>query len=393
MDLLFLLSARVLPSICYLILCFLLLVKSRVSYGAALKFDNAYFTTVDVKVFSLLFMLIAVSLISDFIYEVTADKIDVLHFQRLSVLRIYIFSSLLPCIMVKYLFNLYKYGRYLCILIAVAGSAVLFLNYYSLICGCTKQDMLLSRLAMLLCIVMFSILLFLSLFKKEGENDIVLWKMVQSSKMYTAYFGTITLFFIYYFLMREDAIDYLLVVYAFLIMHALLVYDKLRKTFDKQITPYPIPEETDIEDMPVFEDSEEELLKYRASSYVDVNTDVLKDRIIDYLEVQKKYLCHNLNLEMMAKDLGTNKTYLSNVINAEMNKKFRDLIKYYRVKEAIRIFNEDPSISYDKLSKMCGFKNFSSFTGAFKLYTGMPPGEWCRSSKKNVYLMKIKSKK
>ena len=82
--------------------------------------------------------------------------------------------------------------------------------------------------------------------------------------------------------------------------------------------------------------------------------------------------------------LFTNKTYLSKTINVEMNKNFRELVNYFRVKEAIRIFHEDSTLSMSELRERCGFNNNASFTSAFKLNTGYTPGEWCRDMKSRM---------
>ena len=83
-------------------------------------------------------------------------------------------------------------------------------------------------------------------------------------------------------------------------------------------------------------------------------------------------------MEEVAMRLYTNKSYLSKTINMEMNKNFRELVNYFRVKEAVRIFSLDMEISMNDLRDKCGFNNNASFTSAFKLNTGFTPGEWCR---------------
>ena len=104
----------------------------------------------------------------------------------------------------------------------------------------------------------------------------------------------------------------------------------------------------------------------------------LKERLLDYFECEKPYLSKNLTMEEVAMRLFTNKSYLSKTINMEMNKNFRELVNYFRVKEAVRIFSSDMDISMNELRDKCGFNNNASFTSAFKLNTGFTPGEWCR---------------
>ena len=96
---------------------------------------------------------------------------------------------------------------------------------------------------------------------------------------------------------------------------------------------------------------------------------------------EKPYLSKDLSMQEVAMRLFTNKSYLSKTINVEMNKNFRELVNYFRVKEAINIFSTNTDISMNELRDRCGFNNNASFTSAFKLNTGYTPGEWCRDMK------------
>jgi YesN/AraC family two-component response regulator len=111
----------------------------------------------------------------------------------------------------------------------------------------------------------------------------------------------------------------------------------------------------------------------------------LKDRLINYFESEKPYLSKDISMQEVAMRLFTNKSYLSKTINMEMNKNFRELVNYFRVKEAMRIFSASPDMSMNELRDRSGFNNNASFTSAFKLNTGCTPGEWCRDMKNRIY--------
>ncbi len=394
MKLFFLVSAHVFPAIFYFIFCFLLQRYSHEEFESVSPRHLIAPKAVDTNHFTLVFVIIAASLLSDLVYLVVLDRTAESYLQSISVHKVYMFSSLLPLIMMKYVFNLFKYARYLYVSVMVFAVGVFFINHQSLMLHGMAYSPLFARMTMLVCVQVIVVLMFFYIYRQEGLQDVVLWKMSRSLRLYGVYFISITMVFIFYCLLPQGFWDYLLALLAFVAIHALMVYNKVGK--DSHVynnVPYPIPEEGNLEDMPVFEDDETLEFDVKYKSVVEpLSVDQVKAKIVEYLEVEKGFLRHDINLENMAQEIGTNKTYLSYVINKDMNKKFRDLIKYYRVKEAIRIFNENPQISYKDLSRMCGFNNFASFSGAFKLYTGMPPGEWCRSSKKNIYLSNKKSK-
>ncbi len=393
MELFFLLSVQVVPAVIYLVFCYLLQRYPSDAYESVGIRHNVESDAADVNFFSVLFVIIALGLISDAVYMAVMDSADEVYLQSLSVSKVYIFSSLLPYIMMKYLVNIFRYAWCLYSAVCLVAVSVFLINHCLVaFCAADECTVVLWRIAMLSCIAMLVVFMFLYLFGKEWNSDLSLCRMNQDLRLYGCYFAGITAIFVFYAMICDGVWDYLLVMIAFLAVHALLVYNKIRKRHSKSSTSYPVREES-VDELYVLEDedSPDENVIYKSSIEV-LSVEQMKAKIVKYFEVEKGFLHPDLNLEMMAHEIGTNKTYLSYVINKDMNKKFRDLVKYYRVKEAIRIFNENPQISYKDLSRMCGFKNFASFTGAFKLYTGMPPGEWCRSSKKNICQPSKKSK-
>ena len=107
----------------------------------------------------------------------------------------------------------------------------------------------------------------------------------------------------------------------------------------------------------------------------------LKNRLLLYFEQEKPYLSKTITIEQVADKLNTNKTYLSRMINEELNKNFRELINFFRVREAMKIFMDNKELSVSELMEKSGFNNNASFTSAFKVNTGYTPGEWCKNIK------------
>ena len=114
------------------------------------------------------------------------------------------------------------------------------------------------------------------------------------------------------------------------------------------------------------------------------NKDAMKERLLDYLESTKEYLNPDIRITDVANKIYTNKSYLSNVIHSKLDKNFIQLIHYYRIKEAINIFSQDPSITMGQLCEKSGFNSMSSFSSAFKIHTGSTPAEWCKSYRRKM---------
>jgi AraC-like DNA-binding protein len=104
--------------------------------------------------------------------------------------------------------------------------------------------------------------------------------------------------------------------------------------------------------------------------YCDLNT---------WLNTNRNYARKELSLEMAAKELGTNRDYLSKAIN-EHNIRFNDLVNKYRVEEAIRIFADKSDIRSKYglfvISSEVGFNSNSVFIDAFRKFSGMTPAQF-----------------
>lgn len=104
-------------------------------------------------------------------------------------------------------------------------------------------------------------------------------------------------------------------------------------------------------------------------------------RLMDFFEPEKPYLNPKLTINELAVILYTNKTYLSALINRRFKMNFSQFLNHYRVKEAQRVFLENPTLSLKALCEMSGFGSMASFNIAFRLFSGNTPAEWCREQK------------
>lgn len=108
-------------------------------------------------------------------------------------------------------------------------------------------------------------------------------------------------------------------------------------------------------------------------------------RLLRCFEEEKPYLKPQITIEEIAYRLHTNKTYLSKCVNMELEMNFREFVNAFRVREAMSIYVRNPMIPLSELCRLSGFKNQASFTFAFKLNTGLTPGEWCREYRQKLY--------
>lgn len=111
-------------------------------------------------------------------------------------------------------------------------------------------------------------------------------------------------------------------------------------------------------------------------------------RVTQLFDNQKNYTDPSLNIDKLAKQLNTNRDYLSQAINRVTGKDFTDFVNEFRIAEAKSIIAWQIS-QHGKLketmaviAQASGFKNTSTFNPIFKQATGLTPSEYARSCRK-----------
>lgn len=97
-------------------------------------------------------------------------------------------------------------------------------------------------------------------------------------------------------------------------------------------------------------------------------------------EKEKVFLDENLSIVTIAQRLNTNRNVVSKIVNTRFKKNFAALLNEYRIKEAIRMLNDETNKKYtmQAISEMCGYKNRQVFYVAFKKETGVTPTEFVK---------------
>ena len=120
--------------------------------------------------------------------------------------------------------------------------------------------------------------------------------------------------------------------------------------------------------------------KSKLKSHSDLKTEKSK-HIIEFekfISQEKNYLNPQLSLELSADHLQINKSYLSRIINSELNTSFSAYINQLRVKEAESYLAQKEYNDYPLsiVGLEAGFNSKSVFNTCFKKYTGLTPSEY-----------------
>ncbi len=96
-------------------------------------------------------------------------------------------------------------------------------------------------------------------------------------------------------------------------------------------------------------------------------------RILESLfEKDKIFTNPELKIWDLSKMLGTNRTYVSKLINSEYNRNFCNHVNYYRVQHAKELIQKNPQITNEQIAELSGFGSQNSLYRAFQLFEGIP---------------------
>lgn len=103
----------------------------------------------------------------------------------------------------------------------------------------------------------------------------------------------------------------------------------------------------------------------------DSRYEQLRESLFALFEEKKIYLTPHLSLEVLLKEMSTNRNYLSETIARSGYKSFYNMVNAYRVKYAINIIKEEPMAKMLDVAIRSGFSSATSMNKAF-VQQGLP---------------------
>lgn len=154
---------------------------------------------------------------------------------------------------------------------------------------------------------------------------------------------------------------------------------------ERKVRKPVLPEEHPVREYPRQEVSipnANRILEDTGQSLKDSDMEELKERLCNVLEREKLYLNPDIRVGDLSERLYTNKSYLAQTIKIKLNKNFCQLVHYYRVREAMRLYAQNPDLTITQLCRRVGFNSMTTFNTAFGRNTGYTPAEWCKEFRK-----------
>lgn len=96
----------------------------------------------------------------------------------------------------------------------------------------------------------------------------------------------------------------------------------------------------------------------------------IKKKLLHLFEEDKVYLNKDLTLWDLSRIIGTNRTYISTIINTEFESNFSTFVNKYRVEYAKKLLKHNPVINNQDLADAAGFGSVVSMQRAFQTIEG-----------------------
>lgn len=102
---------------------------------------------------------------------------------------------------------------------------------------------------------------------------------------------------------------------------------------------------------------------------------LLKKLIIEF-EKEKIYLNTDLNINDLVRKIGSNRSYVSAIINQQYNQNFCSFVNKYRLNELEQLYSTNPTLSNTILAEQSGFGSYNSMKRTIHSQLGLSVEAW-----------------
>jgi len=109
---------------------------------------------------------------------------------------------------------------------------------------------------------------------------------------------------------------------------------------------------------------------------LNLSQQLILKKLVDAFEKDKIFLNSNLNIMDVVQLVGTNRSYISSIINKQYNQNFCAFVNSFRMREVEKMFVANPAISNEQLAEKCGFGSFNSMKRTIESCSGISIQVW-----------------
>jgi len=114
----------------------------------------------------------------------------------------------------------------------------------------------------------------------------------------------------------------------------------------------------------------------KTDSELNLSQQIILKKLLEEFEKNKIYLDNQLNINDIVQLVGTNRTYISTIINQQYKQNFCSFVNGYRMEELERILIANPYLNNKLLAEQCGFGSFNSMKRTIESRSGQSVAEW-----------------
>lgn len=119
--------------------------------------------------------------------------------------------------------------------------------------------------------------------------------------------------------------------------------------------------------------------RWQKVAAVDSRKYGFEGQLVQVMEQDKLYLNPTLTVKDLAKQLGTNRTYLSDYFVKVLNTSFYDYINTLRIERmSLPLMEQNPELTLEAIAAKSGFQSISTFRRSFQKLKGISPSEYKR---------------
>ena len=179
---------------------------------------------------------------------------------------------------------------------------------------------------------------------------------------------------------RLQQLSFILAIIVIVLVLLYYLYNRKNKLYLRIVmqNQEAIKRETDLNHrIEELENQENASAKYASSSLSDEKSVELFRQLEKAMREDKIYQDKTLNKDKVAELLGTNRTYLSRIINEHAQTSFTHYVNHFRIEEAIRTLSDPANDTPLKaLASDLGFNSISTFYNLFQSSVGMTPAQY-----------------
>ena len=110
--------------------------------------------------------------------------------------------------------------------------------------------------------------------------------------------------------------------------------------------------------------------------------DRVADAFYKFMEEQEGFRIKGITIGMVAEELKTNRSYISQLLNNTFETTFPEYLNNLRIRYAKDYISEHPNERQEVVANICGFDSVSSFSRKFREYEGITAGMWAEQCKR-----------